>query len=195
MSHVNLLPKSTLQKRQRYLRNYYAVLTGGILLAGVLVLTVLLLLFDQIYRLNLSSAQAERAQAQSTAAGYLNTEKQATDLAKQLNTLKQAQGQSTRWAMLLTDLQSVTPAGVSVKQIDVQGAEATGTPGAAAAITKATLSGAADSRRSAAAFQVALASRPSFKNVELNTTTKGDAVIEYKITFDANFDKLKGSTK
>lgn len=194
MSHVNLLPKSTLQKRQRYLRNYYAVLTGGVLLAGVVVLTVLLLLFDQIYRLNLSSAQAERAQAQSTAAGYLDIEKKATDLAQQLNTLKQAQGQSTRWAMLLTDLQAVAPEGVSVKQIDVQGAEATG-GAAGAAATKATLAGTADSRRSVAAFQVALASRPSFKNVELNTTNKGETLIEYKISFDANFDKLKGSAK
>lgn len=191
MSTVNLLPRSSQEKRQRYLRNYYTLLTGGVLLAGAIVLTVLLLLFDQIYRLNLASAKTERSTAQAAAVTYLDIEKQAAELSKQLSTLKQAQGQSTRWASLLLDLQAVTPPGVSIKQISVQGPEA----GAAGTATRASLTGSADSRRSVAEFQVALAARPAFKNVELETTTKGDQTVEYKISFDANFEKLKGGTK
>lgn len=191
MSTVNLLPRSSQEKRQRYLRNYYTLLTGGVLLAGAIVLTVLLLLFDQIYRLNLASAKTERSTAQAAAVTYLDVEKQAAELSKQLSTLKQAQGQSTRWASLLLDLQAVTPPGVSIKQISVQGPEA----GAAGTATRASLTGSADSRRSVAEFQIALAGRPAFKNVELETTTKGDQTVEYKISFDTNFEKLKGGAK
>ena len=192
MSTVNLLPRADREKRQRYLRNYYTLLTGGILLAGVIVLTVLLLLFDQLYRLNLANAEAAKVQATQAAANYLDVEKQAAELSKQLNVLKQAGGMGTKWAALLVDLQTITPPGVAIKQIEIQGPEG---GAASAASNKAKLNGTADSRRSVAEFQVALASRPYFKNVELETTTKADQTVEYTISFEANFDKLKGSAK
>jgi Tfp pilus assembly protein PilN len=192
MSTVNLLPKREREKRQQYLRNYYTVLIGAILLAGILIVTVVLLLFDQVYRLNLQSAQAERAQAQSEAAMYLDTEKDALNLSKQLDTLKKAQSQTTHWATLLTDLQRTTPAGVSVEQIDIRPAQTTGTPGGG---TRAFISGLADSRRSIAEFQIGLAAMSAFKNVEMEATTQNGPAVEYKISFDVNYDKLEGSKK
>lgn len=190
MSTVNLLPKGEREKRQQYLRNYYTLLIGAILLAGLLVMTVILLLFDQVYRLNLQSAQAEKAQAQSEAAMYLDTEKDALNLAKQLETLKKAQAQTTHWASLLSDLQRVTPAGVTVEQLDVRPAQAAG-----AQATKAFVTGNADSRRSVAEFQIGLAALPAFKNVEMEATTLNGTAVDYKISFDINYDKLEGSKK
>jgi Tfp pilus assembly protein PilN len=192
MSTPNLLPKREREKRQQFLRNYYTLLIGAILLAGLLVVTAILLLFDQVYRLNLQSAQAERAQAQSEAALYLNTEKDAQALSKELDTLKKAQSQTTHWSTLLSDLQRVTPAGVAVEKIDIQPPQAGNTQGGG---TRASITGSADSRRSVAEFQIGLAATPAFKNVEMEATTQSGVAVQYKISFEVNYDKLEGAKK
>lgn len=185
---VNLLPASEQQKRKTYLRNYYTLTGGVVLAAGVIVLAAILLLFDQVYRLNLDAANSQKVQAESQAALYLDVEKKANDLSKQLATLKKASDQSTHWASLMTDLQTFTPPGVSVKSINI---DSSGTAGS----QKTTVTGSADSRRSAAQFQIALAGSPHFKNVELDTTTQTGGTVDYKISLEVNFDKLNGPVK
>lgn len=190
---INLLPASERQKRKAYLLNYYTLVGGIVLVAGSLVLAVLLLLFSQVYRLNLDAAKAQKAQAESQAALYLDTEKKAADLSKQLENLKRAQNQTTHWSAILTDLQAFTPPNVSVKSITIKPAGAAQQGGT----NRAEIQGVADSRRSAAQFQVALAGSKNFRNVEMEVTTASTPTgpVEYKITLEVNYDKLNGPLK
>lgn len=190
MATVNLLPVSERQKRKSYLRNYYALVGGVVLVSGLLVLAALLLLFDQVYRLNLDAARNQKVQAEGQAALYLDVEKKAQALSQQLDKLKQAQGQTTHWSSLMTTLQQYTPPGVSIRSITIKPAAQGAGQGTGS--SKTTVEGMADSRRSAAQFQIGLANSPYFKDVEMESTESLGSVISYRISLDVNFHKLAG---
>ncbi len=193
MATLNLLPLAEQQKRKLDLLNYYTLVGGIVLTSGVLILAATLLLFDQVYRVNLDTLKNQKVQAESQAALYLDTEKKAQTLEKQLASIKQAESQSTHWAVLMTELQKLTPPSVSIQGVKLGQGNA---PAPGAAGTKTEIGGHADSRRSLGELQLAMSTSPYFKNVEIlsSTTTTGTA-IEYKISTDINYDKLNGPAK
>lgn len=190
MPTLNLLPLAEQQKRKVDLLNYYTLMVGITLVTGALVLAGILLLFDQVYRVNLSTLTNQKAQAESQAALYLDVQKKAQTLEKQLAGISKAQNQTTHWATLMTELQAVTPPNVSIKAVKFgQTADSTKTA------TKTEISGSADSRRSVGELQLALGASQYFKNPEIQTTTVAADVVEYKITTDVDYEKLNGPAK
>lgn len=190
MRTLNLFPEQVARQRKVDLLNYYTLLAGMVVVLGAIVLAGLLLLFDQVYRLNLASAKDQKAQAESQAALYLDVEKKGLALEKQLEDLKRASGQTTSWATLLNELQRLIPSAASVQSINVQSG------GAAGKATKTTISGRAASRRTVGEFQVALSQSPLFSNAEIaNTILTGSGAVDFKISTDINFDKLNGPAK
>lgn len=190
MPNLNLLPLAEQQKRKVDLLNYYTLIAGITLVTGAVVLAGILLLFDQVYRVNLNTLTNQKAQVESQAALYLDVQKKAQTLEKQLTSITKAQAQTTHWATLLTELQAVTPPGVSIKSVQFgQGADSTKTA------SKTDISGSADSRRSAAQLQLALSTSQYFKNPEIQTTTLAGGVIDYRIAVEVNYDKLNGPAK
>lgn len=195
MSVINLLPAQVQHERKVALLNYYTLLAGIITISGALILAALLVVFDQVYKAQLENVTNQKRQAQAQTALHLDTEKKAQDLQKQLEALKRAQGQTTHWTTLLTELQRLTPLSVAIQSVDLKTAAANPTSTAAAA-TKTEISGRADSRRSLGELQVALSSSPYFKNVEiLQSTLTSTGAVDYKISTDINFDKLNGPEK
>lgn len=191
MTTLNLLPLVEQRKRKIDLLNYYTLMGGVVLVTGALVLAAILLLFDQVYRVNLDTLKGQKAQAESQAALYLDVQKKAESLEKQLTSLKLAQNQTTHWSSFLTELQNITPPTVSVRGIKLgQSSGSTAT-----ATTKTELSGHADTRRSAGEFQLALNGSPLFKNAELQTTTDAGGGVDYTISTEINYDKLNGPAK
>ena len=192
MAHINLLPVTEQHKRKVDALNHYTLLSGVVIVAGAVALTCMLLLFDQVYKYQLQALKSDKASAEAQAALYLDVEKKALGLEKQLQSMKQAQGQSTSWANILAELQRITPPGVSIESIDLKGGNV---PGAAAnSSTKTTVTGKADNRRSVAQLQLAMSESPFFKNVELETTnllgTTDAGGVQYRISVDVNYDKL-----
>lgn len=193
MALINLLPAQVQRQRKIDLLNYYTLLGGMVLVLGVVVLAGLLLLFDQVYRVNLETAKQQKAQAESQAVLNLDVEKKAQGLEKQLEQLQKANSQTTRWATLLTELQALTPPTLSIQAMALKTAAA---GGPASAETKTTITGRADSRRTLGQFQIALSQSPYFKNVEIATSTlTGTGSIDYQITTEINFDKLNGPVR
>lgn len=200
---INLLPSKELRQRAADRLNYYTLIGGIATVTGAVVLAGVLLLFDKVYQLNLDSLKSQKAQAESQAVLYLDVEKKAKDLAGQLESLKKAQAQTTRWASLMTELQALTPPNVSIRAIDFRPATPGTTAGtgagagsAPATSTKTQIVGTADSRRSLGQFQLALSKSPYFRNVDIETSNLvGLAGIDYQITMDVNYDKLTGTGK
>ncbi len=196
---INLLPLAERRARRVDQLNYYTLMGGISVAIGAVCLAAVLLVFDQIYRLNLTQLKTQKASAEGQAALYLDVEKKATSLEKQLESLKKAQGQTTRWSSLLTELQTLTPPTVSIKSVKFVPPGGGGAqPGAAAASTKTDLVGTADSRRSLGQFQIALSQSKIFKNVEIQSSSQKDAsgeTVDYKLTLDVDYDKLNGPAK
>ena len=193
MGHINLLPAAEQHKRRVDALNHYTLVSGIVTVAGAVAMAGMLLVFDQIYKYQLQSLKTEKVSAEAQSVLYLDVEKKALDLEKQLDSLKRAQGQTTSWASVMSELQRITPAGVAIEAIDLKG---TGVATAAAGqkSTRTTVSGTADNRRSLGQFQLALASSPYFKNVEIESSNLAgpspDGGVDYKITLDVNYDKL-----
>ncbi len=188
MATINLLPDRILKQRQVDARNYYTLVGGMVVVIGTVVVAGFLLLFDQVYRVELSNLTTQKVQVEAQAAQYLDVEKKGEALSKQLTSLKTAENQTTHWTNLLTTLQTVTPPGVSVDAFSV--ADASNKQAA-----KTTIAGKADSRRSVAEFQIALAGSPYVKSAEIETTGQQGTVINYSIALEINYDKLNGAGK
>lgn len=207
---INLLPVAERRARHTDQLNYYTLMGGISIAIGAICLAGVLLVFDQIYRLNLEQLKTQKVAAEGQAALYLDVEKKATSLEKQLESLKKAQGQTTRWATLLTELQTLTPPTVSVKSVKFvpSGTASTGAAPAASppdagkpaagTSAKTDLVGTAENRRSLGQFQIALSQSKIFKNVEIQSSNQKGAtggVVDYKITMEVDYGKLNGPTK
>src|SRR5680860_1240592 len=68
---LNLLPRKEQQRRRTDLLNYYTLVAGIVTVTGALVMAGLLLLFDQVYKVNLATLQTDKQLAESQAVGYL----------------------------------------------------------------------------------------------------------------------------
>ncbi len=190
---LNLLPDQEKQKRRVDALNYYTLTAGIVLVTGALVLAGILLLFDQVYRTNLSNLQQERAQAESQSAAYLDIEKEAKDLELQLANLQKANQETTRWASLIAALRSFTPPSVSIKTLEFQPAtDASAATAVPDRQNRSRISGSADSRRSLGQFQLALSESPFLKNVEIETTTLSEKFVQYSISMEVDYQKLEG---
>lgn len=185
MPTLNLLPVPEQRQRKVDLLNYYTLMGGIVLVSGALLLAGILLVFDQVYRVQLDALKAQQGQAESQAALYLDVQKKSEALASQLASVTKAQSQTTQWASILTELQTVTPPTISVAGIKL--AQVAGPNGA-----RTELSGHADSRRDVGEFQLALAASKYFKNPEIQTTTATEKGVDYTISTEINYDKLNG---
>lgn len=198
---LNLLPRKEQQRRRTDLLNYYTLVAGIVTVTGALVMAGLLLLFDQVYKANLSTLQADKQAAESQAAEYLDVQKQAEDLEIQLDNLRKAEGQTTRWGALAAALRSLTPPGVSIKTVQFLGSGATtaaGTPQAdgqnvPSAAAKSEITGVTESRRALGQFQLALSRSPFLKEAQILNTTREEGVIEYTIMVEVDQSELEAS--
>ncbi|MDP9212160.1 MAG: PilN domain-containing protein [bacterium] len=188
---LNLLPDQEKQKRRVDALNYYTLTAGIVLVTGALALAGILLLFDQVYRTNLASLQQERSQVESQSAAYLDVEKEAKNLELQLANLQKANQQTTHWASLIAALRSFTPPSVSIETLEFQ-PPATTADAPAAQQNHSRISGSADSRRSLGQFQLALSESPFLKNVEIETTTLNEKLVQYSISMEVDYQKLEG---
>lgn len=196
MFTFNLLPQAAQKRHQRDILNYYTLLGGIAVATGALLVAATLLLFDQVYRANLDTLKTQKTQAESQAALYLDVEKKAQELEKQLTSVQKAQGQTTRWASILSELQNLTPPSVSVNSLKLAQAGGASAPNPANA-SKTQVVGRADSRRSLGQFQLALSGSPYFKNVEIQTSTASSSstAIDYTLSTEIDYSKLSGPAK
>jgi Tfp pilus assembly protein PilN len=187
MSLINLLPSVEQRSRKTDQLNYYTILGGLICVIGTIALAGFLLVFDQIYRVNLQQLTTQKTQVESQAALFLDTEKKAKTLSTQLESLKKAQGQTTHWSSVLTELQSVTPPGVAIQSISIKD------PGSSSTKVSTDVTGSASSRRSLGEFQLALSTSKYFKSVEIQSSNlSGTGGVDYRLTLEVNYDKLNG---
>lgn len=184
---VNLLPLHEQHKRRIDLMNHYTLVGGIIVVVGTVVLAGTLLLLDGVYRLNLGELNNQLASAKAQSALYAVTERDAQKLEKDLTTAVKAQGETTHWAALLTELQTVTPATISIEGVSFK------QPAGASTQNRTEVKGKADSRRSLGEFQKSLSNSKYFKNVEIETSTlSNESVVTFRMTMDVDYDKLKG---
>ena len=189
---LNLLPARELLKRRTDALNYYTLVVGVVTVTGTLVLAGMLLLFDQVYRANLTNLAEEKALTESQAAAYLDIEKEAEGLELQLTNLQKANQQTTHWASLIAALRSLTPPPVSIKSLEFQSRPAAGAAPAGGQENRSKITGAADSRRSLGQFQLALSESPFLEDVEIETTTLNGKFVEYAISMTVDYRKLEG---
>lgn len=192
---LNLLPSKEQQRRRTDLLNYYTLVAGIVTVTGALVMAGLFLVFDQVYKVNLAGLRTDQQLVESQAAAYLDVEKEAKDLEAQLGNLRKAEGQTTRWAALVSALRSLTPEGVSIKTVAFQG-EGALSPGAAAtqpANNLSQITGVTASRRALGQFQLALSQSEFLKRAQILNTTKQGKVIQYSIEIEVNQSELEAS--
>jgi Tfp pilus assembly protein PilN len=191
---LNLLPHKEQRRRRTDMLNYYTLVAGVVTVTGALVMAGLLLIFDQVYKANLTALHADKQVAESQAVAYLNTEKEAKNLEIQLNNLRRAEGQTTHWAALVSALRGLTPDGVSIKTVEFKGQI---TPGKGVPATlgsdQSQITGVAESRRALGQFQVALAQSAFLKESQILNSTRQGKVIQYTIAIKINQAELEGS--
>ncbi|MEX2043463.1 MAG: PilN domain-containing protein [Patescibacteria group bacterium] len=205
---LNLLPSKEQQRRRTDLLNYYTLVTGIVTVTGALVMAGLLLVFDQVYKINLADLRSDKQLVESQAAAYLDIEKEAKDLEIQLDNLRKAEGETTRWAALVSALRGLTPEGVSIKTVTFQGegAPGQGTPNSQPANSPSgqaqpgqsrnnvsQITGVTESRRALGQFQLALSGSPFLKRAQILNTDKQGKVIQYTIEIEVNQSELEAS--
>ncbi|HEY8108777.1 MAG TPA: PilN domain-containing protein [Patescibacteria group bacterium] len=190
---LNLLPHKEQRRRKTDLLNYYTLVAGIATVTGALVMAGLLLIFDQVYKANLTSLQAEQQLAEAQAAEYLDVEKDADQLALQLGELKKAEGETTRWAALVSALRSLTPDGVSIKTVKFQGQQTGAQAAQPGNGDPSEITGVTESRRALGQFQLALAQSPFIKEAQILNTTREGKVIRYTVGIKVNTKELEGS--
>lgn len=192
---LNLLPRKEQQRRRTDLLNYYTLVAGIVTVTGVLVMAGLLLVFDQVYKVNLATLQTDKQLAESQAVAYLDIEKEAQDLEIQLENLRKAEGETTRWAALVAALRSLTPEGVSIKTVAFQGKGAAGqvAPNPQTQGNQSQITGVTASRRALGQFQLALSQSAFLKEAQILTTTQEGKVIQYVISIEVDQSELEAS--
>ncbi|MDP3999962.1 MAG: PilN domain-containing protein [bacterium] len=194
---LNLLPRKEQRRRRTDLLNYYTLVAGIVTVTGALVMAGLLLVFDQIYKVNLDDLQADKQLVESQAVAYLDIEKEAKGLEVQLDNLRQAEGQTTRWAALVSALRTMTPEGVSIKTVAFIGKDAAG-QGAVDNQSQnqnnqSQITGVTTSRRALGQFQLALSESAFLKESQILNTTREGKVIQYTMSIEIDQSELEAS--